>query len=648
MHDDGVAAALRAAERHARRLRARDGAPWLALAAAALLGACGGPESPPAAQAQAQAPSCGRECLESFVDRYLSALAANDPSRVPIAAEAVFVENNQRLPLGAGSWQSVDGLGRYRHRFADVAASRAAAITVVEENGTPVILDLRLDVANGEITQIESLVIRDPDGARRYEERGEPHARFMEIVPADRRLPREQLVAVADSYLSGMQRNDPDGDYGFFHDDCDRWEHAQQTTNQDPEEYGHSTDTEFVTLSCREQFETGFLGFVTRIRDRRYVVVDEARQTVFGLVFLDHDGTIREIPLADGGTFVVPPYFSTPRTLEVGEAWRVEDGKLRQIEMTLTELPYGMRPALEASEAPPGGQRAGAAQGAEPFAADCGRPCLGDVAARFRDAVLAHDPARLPLARDAVYTENGQRLAPGDGLWGTLTEWREVELVAADPDAGTVVLAATHVETDVPGLVLARLEVVDGRLAAMETLVAREETAGERGGTLTLFAPRLEPAVDPARLAGLGARLGAVAAPAGPAAGRVARGYFAALHGDADAAVADTCMHAVNAGAPVTAAQAPEAPNAAACARLAETGLFEGVERARDRREWVVDREAGLAVDLALLDVGAAGAAASTGPYSILAAQLYAVDADGVRRAETVAIPVPYGMGSGW
>jgi hypothetical protein len=36
-------------------------------------------------------------------------------------------------------------------------------------------------------------------------------------------------------------------------------------------------------------------------------------------------------------------------------------------------------------------------------------------------AFIARDRARLPLAPDVRYTENGQTLRLGDGLWGTLT-----------------------------------------------------------------------------------------------------------------------------------------------------------------------------------------------------------------------------------
>jgi hypothetical protein len=35
--------------------------------------------------------------------------------------------------------------------------------------------------------------------------------------------------------------------------------------------------------------------------------------------------------------------------------------------------------------------------------------------------LVAHDPSRLPLAPGAKFTENGQRLELGDGLWNTIS-----------------------------------------------------------------------------------------------------------------------------------------------------------------------------------------------------------------------------------
>jgi hypothetical protein len=650
----------------------------LAAAAALLLGACAGDtDTGQTERPGAQPPAdCDRTCLEEFTDRYLEALVAGDPSSLPLKEDVLFVENNQVLEIGQGTWRTVTGLGSYRHFFADVAAGQAGLIATVEEQGEPILYDLRLAIADRRISEIEALAIRSSEGARLHEGHGAPDSKFMEIVPEDERLPRQRLVDIADLYLSGMEGNDPDGDYSFFHDECNRWEHGRLTTNQDPEAYGHSTDTVFVTLGCREQFETGFLGFVTRIRDRRYVLVDEERQTVFGFAFLDHDGTVRSIPLATGGVFEVPPYFSTPRTLQVGEAWRIEDGRIRQIEMTLTELPYGMRPAFEtADEWLAGGARPHA--DGPPLPSSCDRACLRGAADAFLAAAAARDPDALPLAPDLKYTENGQQLNPGDGLWGTLTERGEHAVYVAGPGAGTVVFYGDIVETDVPGLLVARVAVSGGRITEIEALVVREEFADERGGTLTLFAPRLQHAFDPRRFLELDPTLGreieGIERTSRDGLRAIAGTYYAGWRskdGSSVAAAAE-CRRRVNGVpaslVPAAEAEAPDAerpefrPDSLGCAEQLGSGYFGFVQRIRDRRTWIADEETGVAVDLALLDVpndrptvevdGVGDVIlprVSSGPYSMLAAQLYKVIDGSIVAIEAAVLPVPYGMAAGW
>src|SRR3972149_281761 len=46
--------------------------------------------------------SASREELIGLVDRYLDALAAHDPSRLPLAGSVKFTENCQTLALGTG------------------------------------------------------------------------------------------------------------------------------------------------------------------------------------------------------------------------------------------------------------------------------------------------------------------------------------------------------------------------------------------------------------------------------------------------------------------------------------------------------------------------------------------------------------------
>ena len=144
-----------------------------------------------------------RSTLENFINQYLEALAKNDPSGLPLAGDVKFVENNQELKVGDGTWKTITGLGVYRHYFDDLQMGQSAVICVVEENGKKVILNLRLKISNGKISEIESLVVRDYMGAENYEKRGQPPAIFLAAVPEKRRKPRERVIATANQYLYG-------------------------------------------------------------------------------------------------------------------------------------------------------------------------------------------------------------------------------------------------------------------------------------------------------------------------------------------------------------------------------------------------------------------------------------------------------------
>jgi hypothetical protein len=54
--------------------------------------------------AQEANPACDRACLNGFIDRYLAALEARDPSRLPLTENARYTENCVTLKLGDGLW----------------------------------------------------------------------------------------------------------------------------------------------------------------------------------------------------------------------------------------------------------------------------------------------------------------------------------------------------------------------------------------------------------------------------------------------------------------------------------------------------------------------------------------------------------------
>lgn len=291
------------------------------------------------------ATSCDRACLEGFANGYIAAALAHDVAKLPLAADAKVAENNIAITPGEGSFATLSGQGKYRHYFADPATGSVGLITTVTEHGAKGILDLRMRVTDGKIAEIETLMIRDAGGHDRYEALAAPEQPWLDVVPSEKRLSRAEMVRAVNHYFSYMTHNDGRGDYTFFDDECDRLEHALKTTNvRQREAYGHSSDTNFSSLTCAQQQETGFLGFVTEIRNRRFFILDEERQVVLAAVTLDHNGTIRKLPQKNGSVFVLPPYFNVPRTLQVYEAFKLRGEKLYRIEMTLVETPYGNRP----------------------------------------------------------------------------------------------------------------------------------------------------------------------------------------------------------------------------------------------------------------------------------------------------------------
>ncbi len=113
--------------------------------AAVLLAACGQVRSNESA-AGAITNSCDRACLDGMVNRYLDALVAHDPAKIPTTPNVRFVENGVALPLGSALWKTASGRGTYRHYFADVAAGQAGFIGTMREHGKGLILVLRLAV----------------------------------------------------------------------------------------------------------------------------------------------------------------------------------------------------------------------------------------------------------------------------------------------------------------------------------------------------------------------------------------------------------------------------------------------------------------------------------------------------------------------
>jgi hypothetical protein len=285
----------------------------------------------PALALAATPSSCNRDCLEGYVNRYLDAMQAHKVSDDLFARDVKFTENGVRLPFGnEGLWFRMSGKGTYKFYVPDIETQQVAFIGTVREGGKSttdgalVALALRLKIVNNRITEVEQLAIR-PDvplggaapapsrfaqtGAA-VEKMGAPHPVFKEIIPEAKRPSREEMIKTANYYFTGLQRNDGKGYYPFT-DDCERFENGIQMTHSD-----------FQKLGCKEQFEQALKGVVSRVRDRRFVAVDRERGIVFAFGFFDHE--------------------QINWTWQLGELFKVENGKIRRIEAVFHRAPYGI------------------------------------------------------------------------------------------------------------------------------------------------------------------------------------------------------------------------------------------------------------------------------------------------------------------
>ncbi|HXZ67802.1 MAG TPA: hypothetical protein VEH07_04360, partial [Alphaproteobacteria bacterium] len=129
-------------------------------------------------------------------------------------------------------------------------------------------------------------------------------------------------------------------------------------------------------------------------------------------------------------------------------------------------------------------------------AADCDRACLRGWADSYFAAQAAHDAAKLKIASDAQFTENGRALKFGEGFWKTAGKPAGFNLTVADPEQESVAVYTVVKENGKsdPVLMLLRLKLKDGAIREAETLITRKAEVGD------FFAPQNMKVVPPSFL----------------------------------------------------------------------------------------------------------------------------------------------------
>lgn len=288
----------------------------------------------------------------------------------------------------------------------------------------------------------------------------------------------------------------------------------------------------------------------------------------------------------------------------------------------------------------------------------CNRECLYGFMHQYLDALVDKDPARLPWAANARFTENNVELSIGDGLWGTVTGLGDYELEFADPQNGQVGFYGVVKETVTSSAFGVRMKVEAGRISELETVILRVADMGALGPGENPFSkgvfvdkPILQQNV-PANLRRPRERMISLA-----------DGYFDTLQLNDGTLFTefDPACNRVENGLQTT--NNPAKPlgevSALGCADQFRLGTYRYDDRLRARRFPLVDEERGLVLGIAFIDHSgklgtyelADGRVAESPirrPHSFHLMELFKIVDGKLRQIEAVFIAVPYNMPSPW
>ena len=327
------------------------------LIATAMLGA-----SDPLQAAQ----TCDRQCLVTLMQNYLAALVKHDPKAVPFANEVKFTENTANIPVGYGLWVTASGgPTEFQVYAADPVAQQVACLVMMKENSNKdVLLGVRLRLQRGKIVEAEHHAVRDgiAGGIPNLQK---PRPGLVEdLAPADR-TPRDQMIDIGLSYYDALVGGD--GALAPFADECERRENGSTSVGgaraaakppaakpQFPPQ--GSVDPEMAKLgmalaaapkTCAAQISAGVWAYITEIRNRRLLVVDEQKGLAVGFSDFYHDSKLKTMKLRGvPGLESVPAYQGT-FNMPAMHIFKIKKGKIYDIEATGLVLPYGTKTGWE-------------------------------------------------------------------------------------------------------------------------------------------------------------------------------------------------------------------------------------------------------------------------------------------------------------
>lgn len=294
--------------------------------------------------------ACDRECLIELAEDYLTALAAHDPGRAPLADNFVAVENIEAIDRGEGLWATASGApSGFRIYVPDPVEETIGMFVVIDRrsNGetVPALLAARLKVENGKIAEAEQLVADVPNEAD-FTRLESPRPNIVAAVPEGERMPRAELASIAESYYEALDRSD--GGLAPFAEDCEREENGMITAgpNLGPAPFDsvdvNGRSPPAVARDCIGQMSSRRFAYIDSIDNRRVFAVDPVQGLAMGLSHFRQSMALGpHLMIAADGSELMWDERREPYDLPAAHVFKITDGKIHEVEALGIFVPYG-------------------------------------------------------------------------------------------------------------------------------------------------------------------------------------------------------------------------------------------------------------------------------------------------------------------
>ncbi|MBN8829646.1 MAG: hypothetical protein J0G94_03230 [Sphingomonadales bacterium] len=252
----------------------------------------------PQAAFAAEEPRCDRPCLTTMLDRYMKALVAHKPEQASLVYGFRQTENAVAQAVGDGLWKSATGVGPGDRRYYDPETGNASWFTRASDPGIS-------PQDNKAVFDVKTFIAKPPPAAR--------------LNPAGRKLTRDELVAVTESYFDGIVARDASPI--LAHPGCTRFENGLEVTGRPLEDDRRNEGYQGRgdCMSGQGRFGVAF------VAGRRYPVVDVEAQAVLAIAtFIREPGNVK-------------------RRNHLMEYFYIDDGKIRDV-YTAFLYPEATRP----------------------------------------------------------------------------------------------------------------------------------------------------------------------------------------------------------------------------------------------------------------------------------------------------------------